>query len=502
LKNHLGTSVGLTESEIRLSHKEVTQMVTRKPNGKRDRGQGRNGAGKAYEPRRTTITPDTPYGECSERLTAFGGLLALVKFLDLLGFEQAFAEHYVHPKREPKLGGYRMVLGMLLLLFIGFQRLGHFAYVRTDAMVCGVLRVGVLPAVSTFWRYLTSLGIVQSASLLRLGAALRARVWALCAYAPRRVTVNIDTTVATVYGAIEGARKGHNAKHRGKKGLRPVLCFLDETREYLCGTQRRGETIRNDEVARQIRQFRMQLPESVREVHVRGDGEFIGWESVTACLDEGFLFTFGNKRCNPPFPENGWYRHGEHAYNECGYQPMGWEQPCRFVAMRIRKDQMGDRQLQLLDSENYVYRVFVTNEQARPHRVIDAYDQRADVENLIGEAQREGVLAIPSRRFQAHHAFFQIVMLAYNLWRWMKLLAGHADRQKQEGTAVPEPRWISMPDHTIRIARLKMLFVAAKIRFHGNRDEVRYSMHEQRAAGLIDFLGYLDRRRQDRRPAA
>lgn len=308
--------------------------------------------------------------------------------------------------------------------------------------------------------------------------------------------------MATVYGAIEGARKGHNTKHRGKKGLRPVLCFLAETREYLCGTQRRGETIGNEEVARQIRQFRTQLPESVREVHVRGDGEFIGWESVNACLDEGVLFTFGNKRCDPPFPEDGWYRHGAYDYNECGYQPMGGEQPCRFVVMRIRKEQMGDRQLKLLDSENYGYRVCVTNEQARPHRVIDAYDQRADAENLIGEAQREGVLAIPSKRFQAHHAFFQVVMLAYNLWRWMKMLAGHAERQKQTGAEVPEPMRIAMPDHTIRIARLKMLFVAAKIRFHGHRDEVFYSMHEQRAAGLLDFLGYLDHRRKDLRTAA
>jgi hypothetical protein len=369
--------------------------------------------------------------------------------------------------------------------------------VRSDAMVCGVLRVAVLPAVSTFWRYLTSLGIVQSASLLSLGATLRAKVWALCDYEPPRVTVNIDTTVATVYGMIEGARKGHNTKHRGKKGLRPVLCFLEETREYLSGTQRRGETIRNEEVARQIRQFRKQLPMCVREVHVRGDGEFIGWDSVEACLDEGFFFTFGNKRCAPPFPDDGWYRHGNYEYNECMYQPLGWEMPCRFVVMRIREDQRGDRQLKLLESENYLYRVFVTNEKGRPHRVIDGYDQRADVENLIGEAQREGVLAIPSKRFQAHHAYFQIVMLAYNLWRWMKLLAGHAQRQKQEGKEVEPSRQITMPDHTIRIARLKMLFVAAKIRFHGNRDEVRYSVHEQRSAGLIDFLDYLDRRRKE-----
>jgi hypothetical protein len=429
-------------------------------------------------------------------LTAFGGLLALVKFLDLIDFERSFAETYVHPKREPKLGGYRMVLGMLMLLFIGFQRLGHFTYVRTDAMVCGILRVAVLPAVSTFWRYLTSLTIVQSAALLKLSGGLRAKVWALCGYAPRRVTVNIDTTVSTVYGAIEGARKGHNIKHRGKKGLRPVLCFLAETREYLCGTQRRGQTMNNEEVARQIRQFRKLLPAAVREVRVHGDGEFIGWESVQACLDEGFQFTFGNKRCDPPFAKKRWYRHGEHEYNECVYQPLGWEQPCRFVGMRIRGEQRGERQLKLLESDHYVYRVFATNEKERPHRVIENYDQRADVENLIAEAQREGVLAIPSKRFQAHHAFFQVVMLAYNLWRWMKLLAGHAQQQRHVGRQIDERLHITMPDHTIRIARLKMLFVAAKIRFHSNRDEVCYSVHEQRAAGLTDFLDYLDRRRE------
>jgi len=444
-----------------------------------------------------TITPDTPYAECSERLTAFGGLLALVKFLDLIGFKALFTEHYTAPKRQTKLGHYGMVCGILMLLFIGFQRLGHFAYVRHDAMLCGILRVTVLPAVSTFWRYLRVMGIVQSQSLLRLGAALRERVWELCAYAPCAVRVNIDTTVSTVYGAIEGARKGHNPKHRGKKGLRPVLCFVQETREYLCGTQRRGETICNEEVAQQIRQFRRLLPACVKQVTVCGDGEFIGWESVQACNDKGFLFIFGNKRCAPPFPTRGWYRHGTYEYNECLYQPQGWEQPCRFVVVRIREEPRGERQLQLLKSEEYLVRVFATNAKGRPHRVIEQYDQRAAVEPLIGEAQREGILAIPSKKFAAHHAFFQIVMLAYNLWRWMKWLAGHAETQARRGEPVAEQQWITMPNHTLRIARLKMLYVAAKIVVHGNRDEVRYSEHEQRAAGLIEFLKYLDRRRKE-----
>ena len=81
----------------------------------------------------------------------------------------------------------------------------------------------------------------------------------------------------------------------------------------------------------------------------------------------------------------------------------------------------GQRQLPLFKEDLYVYRVFVTNLSRKPHNVIAEYDKRADVENSIGEAQREGILAIPSKKFQSNHAYFQIVMLAYNLWCWLKL---------------------------------------------------------------------------------
>ena len=79
----------------------------------------------------------------------------------------------------------------------------------------------------------------------------------------------------------------------------------------------------------------------------------------------------------------------------------------------------------------------------------------------------------------------------------MKILSGHAEQEQRVGREVPPTQQISLPDHMIRIARLKMLFVAAKIRFHGNRDEVLYSMHEQCAAGLTYFLEYLDQRRKE-----
>jgi len=53
--------------------------------------------------------------------------------------------------------------------------------------------------------------------------------------------------------------------------------------------------------------------------------------------------------------------------------------------------------------------------QGKPHKIIALYDKRADAENLIGEAKREGLDAIPSAKFKNNYAYFQIVMLAYNI---------------------------------------------------------------------------------------
>jgi len=483
-------------------------MVTKKLSKKARRKQGKKTRRQAQKNRRRRVVnsrspkigPSTPHNVCSERMTAFGGLLALVKFLDLVKFKEIFDELYVSPPRRTELGCYRMMLGLLMMLFVGFQRIGHIKYLREDSMIAGILKVARLPAVSTFWRYLQSLKIIQSQALLRIMATLRIRVWKLAGYKPTKVGINIDTTVGTVYGAIQGARRGHNPKHRGKKGLRPVLCFIDETREYLCGNQRRGETITGKEVARQIRNFRRYLPDFVKSVLVRGDGEFISWESVSACEESSFSYIFGNRRCTPPFSEKGWYQHKDYQYNECMYQPTGWEKPCRFVVMRIKKDQKGERQLPLFTEDLYVYRVFVTNLSRKPHNVIAEYDKRADVENSIGEAQREGILAIPSQKFQSNHAYFQIVMLAYNLWRWLKLVAGQQETEGVEAKKGQAPDRLEVVDETVRLTRLKMLFVAAKISHHSNRDKIYYSIHESRSSGIIDFLDYLDRRRAEKIP--
>ena len=459
------------------------------------------------QPKASKIGHSTAYDYCRERLSPFGGLLGLVKFFDLVKFKEIFEGFYRPPDRMPEMGHYNMVYGILLLLFIGFTRVWHFLYIQFDAMVCGIFNTVKLPYVTTYWRYVDSLGINQGKSLLMVMSALRERVWQLCGLSYQKIHINIDTTVETIYGSQQGGRKGHNPKNRGKKGFRPVLCFIQETREYFMGKLRRGDTIGGEEVAALIRTFKKYLPACVKKVTLRGDGEFISWEAVKAARDEGFHYIFGNKRSTPPFDPARWYKvrkRDSAEYNEVMYQPAGWDDACRFVSMRIPKDtpSEGATQIELLEDGNYTYRIFVTDLTRPAHQVIEEYDQRADCENLIGEAKREGLEAIPSRKFGNNYAYFQIVMLAYNIWRSFKMLAAHGMRETERPDATPEAacKAQEIVDNTIRIGRLKLLFIAAKVAMHSGTTEVKYSRHDSRVAGLFRFMDYLDKRRRQVRP--
>lgn len=213
-----------------------------------------------------------------------------------------------------------------MLLLIGFNRIWHFTYLRLDAMLCGFFNLARLPVASTYWRYVNSLGINQAQSLLQLMAILRQRVWQVCQLSYYRVCLDISTTVEIVFGHQQGTRKGHNTKNRCKKAYRPVLWFIEQTREYLHGKLRKGETLSGKDTARFIAKIGGYLPDCVQQMLIRADDEFQSWESINQCIQFGFNLIIANKRCDPLFDLQCWYRSKKrqtYEYNSCIYQPTG-----------------------------------------------------------------------------------------------------------------------------------------------------------------------------------
>jgi Transposase DDE domain group 1 len=105
------------------------------------------------------------------------------------------------------------------------------------------------------------------------------------------------------------------------------------------------------------------------------------------------------------------------------------------------------------------------------------YNQRAGAENLIQEANNDaGLAAHPSGRWATNCVHFQLVMLAYNLNCWLLLF------HREEGVKADE-----LKHTTLATARLRFLFVAAKIWQHAGRTGISYSDQYQER-GLFQRL--------------
>jgi len=125
------------------------------------------------------------------------------------------------------------------------------------------------------------------------------------------------------------------------------------------------------------------------------------------------------------------------------------------------------QQYQLFDTPEYSYRVFVTNMKDAIELLVWFYSQRGGAENLIKEANNDaGLAAHPSARWIMNCNHFQLAMLAYNLNCWLMLF------NREEAAKLD-----TLKHTTLATARLRFLFLAAKIWRHAGRVGVSYSDH-------------------------
>lgn len=420
------------------------------------------------------IAANTHFDFSGKNLTPYGGLLPVVTMLQKLGFKK-LVEETLSVYRIPRaMTIYQFLLGMVLAIYVGFSRLNHLRFVTQDPMLTGVLQVGQLPPQSTFWRFLASLHVQVSKQLLAVQRVLRQRVWEAAHVELETVTLDTDTTVHTLYGRQMGGRKSYNPKNKGKKSYQPILTFLAETREYIGGELRNGDRPSGQQIARHLQSVFAALPSGVRKIFARADAGFYCGEAVQA-YEKGkasfIIVARKTRRLLEELQKARWKPSPKtDADEQCEfwYQPEGWGKAYRFMALRYRKHTQTTEereQYQLFDSPQYTYRVFVTDMREAIDLLVWFYNQRAGAENLIKEANNDaGLAAHPSGRWAMNCVHFQLAMLAYNLNCWLLLF------QREEQSQVEQ-----LQHTTLAIARLRFLFLAAKIWRHSGRVGISYS---------------------------
>jgi Transposase DDE domain group 1 len=243
------------------------------------------------------------------------------------------------------------------------------------------------------------------------------------------------------------------------------------------GQLRNGDRPTGKQIADHLAAVFAAIPLTVVSFFARADSGFYCWEAIEAYVRFKCRFVVVARKTArllaeldaadwKPSPNT-----DADAECEFSYQPEGWKQEFRFVALRYDEmerpaEEAPAEQYQLFANGPVTYRVFVTNFVNEPIDFVTGfYRGRASAENLIKESNNDaGLSAHPSGRFDTNSVHFQLAMLAYNLNCWLLLM------QRSEEETVE-----TLKHTTMETARFRFLFIAAKLRNHAGRTSIGYS---------------------------
>ncbi|MCI0410039.1 MAG: IS1380 family transposase [Acidobacteria bacterium] len=375
-------------------------------------------------------------GRCASRIfpqvfdltgaTSLGGLNHLAGFLRGLQIDRKLAERF----RSVKARWCRWRLDRVLRVFLdahfaGIERLYHFEDLETEPLLCAQHRVDRLPDLKTLYRDLRRF---EEPGMLASLHAVSQEVVGRTLGRQKRVVLEIDSTVETLYGRQEGAEVGPNPHKPGRVSYHPLLARDRLSDLIVHHVLRPGSAGTATGITRFLHQTLdiAQGERNRREVLARLDSGF-ECEAALALLERrgvGYVVkmraTWDVASHAAETPARSWRRvdfEGEGQIQVTSFlwcRPSAWKQPRRVVV--LRKREMDQLQGHLFDAFGWSYSLFVTNRDWPAEEVARFYDKRADVERTICEIKNDlHIDHVPTASFGANAADLALKILARNL---------------------------------------------------------------------------------------
>jgi hypothetical protein len=357
--------------------------------------------------------------------TTLGGINQLGRFLRKLKIDKRLAARFRRAKSPWSAWRLDRVIGILLdAYFAGIERLYHFEDLETEPLLCARHGVERLPDLNTLYRDLRRF---EDPELLRsLLDVLREVVVEALRRQPL-VTLDIDSTVETLYGRQEGAEIGPNPHKPGRPSYHPLIARDRLSDLVVHHVLRPGDA----GAATDILPFLHKTLDIVK--HGKPDRTILarldsGFESdrVMKLLERrgvGYVIkmrgTYSVTSNLLGLGRQAWRRvacdgDGEIQVADLTCQREGWARPRRMIV--LRKREMDQLQGHLFDRFGWSYSFFVTDRDWKPEDVARFYDKRADVERTICEAKHDlSIDHVPTSSFGGNAADLAIKILARNL---------------------------------------------------------------------------------------
>jgi len=398
------------------------------------------------------------------KATASSGLALLMTFAKDIGLGKQLDLCFSHLKRRER--GYSVsakVLSFLQMIIKGGDRLSDIDLLRADPGLLALLRMEGVPRPNTLADLARRF---RRRDIHRLAeCTMRLAVRAFRARKVRRVILDLDSTL------VESGVRIAERTYEGFRGFNPLLGMLRAGGMSLAAFSvfRPGNAApqsHNLSLVRKIHRYlRKHLPWV--QVLLRSDSAGYNHRLMGYCNQEGVEFVIAGRESEAIFQIIQGIRHWERLRGGRGNEQVGealhFVGPekegavYRLIVVRKREDQRA-----LFPEFEYSYRLYITNTDWSPHKVVRFYRKRADAENLIRELKQGYALDhILSEDFLANAVFFQLELLAYNLVEVFKYV--HLNRS-----------WWRL---RIKQLRYRLINIAGVVARHARRTVLRLSVH-------------------------
>lgn len=282
----------------------------------------------------------------------------------------------------------------------------------------------------------------------------------------KKLLVDMDSTVCTVYGHQEGALKGYNPRARGRRSYHPLFCFESNSGTSLLGTLRHGNVYTSVGAFEYLEQFFHHYPSSEYSIKFRGDSGFYDKDIIALLCKKRVEFVIVADMTGPLkrlvsglhyVPAIG--TDSRYSFAETEYQPTKWGKPYRYCVIRKKLESEESDQTTLFTVNAYSYSTIVTNLEMTPANVWKFYSGRVQCERDIRSLKEDYYLGnIPTKTFSANALYLEILLWAYDLIKWFqRLCLPKCDHHK-----------------TLTTLRQELLLIPGSFAVHGSRQILRF----------------------------
>jgi hypothetical protein len=415
-------------------------------------------------------------------LTQFAGVSLIEHFFQRLGLRGALADHIRFAQRNNRYSISESLEALLYPLVLGLGRIETTEPLRHNGVFHYLAGLPGYPEATSLRRFLDRFAQRGRNSLVKLHDAWRAAMLGQ----PTQAILDLDSTVLTVYGRQERAQVAYNPKKRGRPSYLPLLCFEGNTQDCWEGSYHPGRTHVSTITVPLLEQAFRKLPVPIRAVRVRADSAFYDHEIIEFIEGKRAFYALVARLTRPLKNRLSGLRYHRVASRvwaaEFEYCPLRWPGPRRFVVIRRPVPEEPSAQLTLFQMGGFTYQALVTNLGLQPLNLWRFYNHRAGAELIIRELKYAYALGkIPTDDFRTNEAFFQIVLLAYNLLNWFKRLCAPPPLQRA----------------TLQRLRQRLFVVPAQLVRPGGAPTLRLPANHP---GTRDFLATVERIRRLRAP--